>query len=136
MSPGSSSGPSTETRLGGLAAFGLRKSLANDFRNAGCFVLRELGPGFVPVSVLESGSITVCRRMSVSLAMIPRRRRNGMMDGPSGRDGAEDAGVVVKWTDEQQLLCWWSLRQVLQSRAPMVRSHFIIIPPVDAKSSL
>lgn len=83
VSPRSSLEPSTESRVGALAAFGFRKSLAKDFRGAGCFDLNELGPEFVPTPVPESGSATVCLRISFSLAMTPRRRRNGMMD--SGR---------------------------------------------------
>lgn len=79
--------PSTDGRSFRLAAAaGLRRDSARDFR----------GAGFLAESEAEAagGSMSLCRRISVSLAMTPRRRRSGMVAREGGgreKEGSEQS---------------------------------------------
>lgn len=94
LSESRSSSPalSSDGRALSLEEPGRRRDSARDFRGAAdCLDGRVAAPDPEPVP----GSRTVCRRMSVSLAMMPRRRRKGMV-----RLGGEVAKAVrfSTWT--------------------------------------
>jgi hypothetical protein len=85
----SSSLPSTEGRSLRLAAAGLRRDSAKDFRGAGFLAESEADAA--------GGSTALCRRISFSLAMTPRRRRNGIVVREAGGGGGrEEASELVQ----------------------------------------